>query len=342
MKGKATSFDIAYRAGVSQSTVSRALRNSPLVSEKTREKIQAIAKELNYTVDKNASSLRSQTSTTLALLLFEDPMSDDSLVNPFFLSMLGSITRECGKLGYDLLVSFQELDADWHSVFKDSNKADGLILLGYGDYLDYESKLRELVKHSTPFVRWGAATKSIETCSIGCDNFHGGWQITKHLIDHGRQNFGFVGAVHDGAPEFRARYEGHVEALIKANIEVSPQLQKDAGNTEEDGYKATMALLDQDLPVDAIVVASDLIATGVLKALEERNISVPEDCAVVGFDDVPIARYTKPALTTCRQDSTTAGIMLVDKLVELIKGEPVTNSFMKTKLIVRDSCGAKS
>ena len=129
MKGKATSFDIAYQAGVSQSTVSRALRNSPLVSEATRKKVQQIAKELNYTVDKNASSLRSQTSTTLALLLFEDPTSDDSLVNPFFLSMLGSITKECGRLGYDLLVSFQELNADWNSVFKDSNKADGP---GYG------------------------------------------------------------------------------------------------------------------------------------------------------------------------------------------------------------------
>ncbi|QTH63669.1 LacI family DNA-binding transcriptional regulator [Psychrosphaera ytuae] len=341
MKGKATSFDIAYRAGVSQSTVSRALRNSPLVSEKTREKIQQIAKELNYTVDKNASSLRSQTSTTLALLLFEDPTSDDSLVNPFFLSMLGSITRECGKLGYDLLVSFQELDADWHSVFKDSNKADGLILLGYGDYLDYEAKLRELVKHSTPFVRWGAATKSIDTCSIGCDNFHGGWQITEHLIKHGRKQFGFIGAVHDGAPEFRARYEGHCEALTRAGLEANAQLQKNAVNTEEDGFNATLQLLAENQPLDAIVVASDLIATGVLKALEQKGIKVPEQCAVVGFDDVPIARYTKPALTTCRQDSTAAGVMLVDKLVQLIKGEPVTDAFMKTKLIVRESCGTQ-
>lgn len=341
MKGKATSFDIAYRAGVSQSTVSRALRNSPLVSEKTREKIQQIAKELNYTVDKNASSLRSQTSTTLALLLFEDPTSDDSLVNPFFLSMLGSITRECGKLGYDLLVSFQELDADWHSVFKDSNKADGLILLGYGDYLDYETKLRELVKHNTPFVRWGAATKSIDTCSIGCDNFHGGWQITEHLIKHGRKHFGFIGAVHDGAPEFRARYEGHCEALTRAGLEANAQLQKNAVNTEEDGFNATLQLLAENQPLDAIVVASDLIATGVLKALEQKDIKVPEQCAVVGFDDVPIARYTKPALTTCRQDSTAAGVMLVDKLVQLIKGEPVTDAFMKTKLIVRESCGTQ-
>ncbi len=341
MKGKATSFDIAYEAGVSQSTVSRALRNSPLVSEKTKSRIKAIAKELNYTVDKNASSLRSQTSTTLALLLFEDPTSDDSLVNPFFLSMLGSITRECGLLGYDLLVSFQELDADWHSVFKDSNKADGLILLGYGNYLDYESKLRELVNHGTHFVRWGAETKSIETCSIGCDNFHGGFQITEHLIKLGRKNLAFVGLVDDGAPEFMARYQGFCKALTKNGLSTNSALQEDAVNTEEAGFEATLKLLDSGKPLDAIVVASDLMATGVLNALENKGLKVPQDIAIVGFDDIPVARYTKPALTTCRQDSAAAGVLLVDKLVELIKGNEASSSFMKTKLIVRDSCGAK-
>ena len=107
MKGKATSFDIAHYAGVSQSTVSRALRNSPLVNEETRKRVHDIAKKLNYKVDKNASNLRTQQSSTLALLLFEDPTSDESQINPFFLSMLGSITRACAKEGYDLLVSFQ-------------------------------------------------------------------------------------------------------------------------------------------------------------------------------------------------------------------------------------------
>ena len=340
MKGKATSFDIAYKAGVSQSTVSRALRHSPLVSEATRKKIQEIAKELNYTVDKNASSLRSQTSTTLALLLFEDPTSDDSLINPFFLSMLGSITRECAKLGYDLLVSFQELNADWHSVFKDSNKADGLILLGYGDYTDYESKLKELVDNGTPFVRWGAATESVETTSIGCDNFHGGHQATEHLIKQGRQNFGFVGTCNDSAPEFMARFQGYCQALKEANLVQRHQMQADAVNTAEEGAEATFKLLDTDLPLDAIVVASDLLATGVISALQSRGFKVPQDVAIVGFDDIPLARYTSPALTTCRQDSTAAGQQLVDKLVELIRGEPVSNSFMKTKLIVRQSCGA--
>ena len=153
MKGKPTSFDIAYRAGVSQSTVSRALRGSPLVSPETRRRIQAIAKEINYKVDKNASNLRRQHSVTLALLLFEDPTTDDSLINPFFLSMLGSITRACAHHGYDLLVSFQQLSDDWHADYQDSHKADGLILLGYGDYLEAKPKLQKLVEQGTRRAR---------------------------------------------------------------------------------------------------------------------------------------------------------------------------------------------
>lgn len=337
MKGKATSFDIAYRAGVSQSTVSRALRNSPLVSEETRNKIQQIAKELNYTVDKNASSLRSQTSTTLALLLFEDATADDSLVNPFFLSMLGSITRECTSLGYDLLVSFQELTADWHSVFKDSNKADGLILLGYGDYTNYEAKLLELIEHGTPFVRWGAASDSVDTTSIGCDNIHGGKIITEHLIQQECKNFAFIGDAGDGAPEFRDRYVGHCRALTSAGLTVNSERQINATNTELDGYNATLTLLKNNPDVDAICAASDVIAIGVLKATKELGIAVPEQIAVVGFDDIPIARYTTPSLTTCRQDANTAGQLLVDKLVKLITGEPVTDTAIKTELIVRES-----
>ena len=146
IKGKPTSLDIAHLAGVSQPTVSRALRGSPSVNRETRERILAIARELNYKVDKNASNLRRQQSGTLALLLFEDPTSDQSHINPFFLPMLGSITRACARHGQDLLISFQQLSDDWHADYDDSHKADGLILLGYGDYLAYQGKLRTLVE----------------------------------------------------------------------------------------------------------------------------------------------------------------------------------------------------
>lgn len=99
-----------------------------MVNEDTRQRILRIARELNYKVDKNASSLRLRNAGTLALLFFEDPTADDSLINPFFHSMLGSITRACALQGYDLLVSFQQLSKDWQADYEDSNKADGIIL----------------------------------------------------------------------------------------------------------------------------------------------------------------------------------------------------------------------
>jgi len=339
VKQKNTSFDIAYRAGVSQSTVSRALRNSPLVNEETRLRIQAIAKELNYKVDKNASSLRTQQSGTIALLLFEDPTNDDSLINPFFLSMLGSITRATAKKGYDLLVSFQQMSNDWHADYEDTRKADGIILLGYGDYTDYEEKLVKLIEQETHFVRWGADVENLPVISVGCDNFHGGYQLTQHVINNGKKHFAFLGGVSSGSPEFRDRYLGHCQALKEANLEVDAARQINAISTEEAGYKAIQTLLDKNVQFDAICAASDLIAVGAMKALQEKGINVPNDVAVVGFDDIPIANFTYPPLTTAKQNTVLAGEVLVDKLLQLISGEECTTELMPTSLVIRQSCG---
>jgi DNA-binding LacI/PurR family transcriptional regulator len=143
---KPTSFDIAFRAGGSQPTVSRALRNSPRVNKDTRERVQAIAKKLNYKVDINAQKLRSKESKTLALLFSEDPGSSDTAISPFFLSMLGNITRTSSKRGYDLLICFQHYSDNWGADCEDTHKADGIIFLDYGDYLSYIKKIAQLEK----------------------------------------------------------------------------------------------------------------------------------------------------------------------------------------------------
>ncbi len=339
MKEKATSFDIAHQAGVSQSTVSRALRDSPLVNKETREKVQAIARELNYKVDKNASNLRRQHSKTLALLLFEDPTSDNSLINPFFLSMLGSITRASAKAGYDLLISFQNLSDDWHAEYEDSNKADGIILLGYGDYTEYRTKLSQLEAQNTHFVRWGALDDEHPGVSIGCDNFQGGFDVTQHLLGLGRREFAFIGGADTRAPEFFARYQGYHKALTLAEVAQSA-VQQDAISTEDSGYSATLQLLEQHPHIDAIVCASDLIAIGVLRALRDSNIPIPQQIAVVGFDNVPVAGFATPALTTVKQDTILAGEILVDSLLKLIEGEKVEHYLMPVDLVIRQSSGA--
>lgn len=341
MKGKATSFDIAYHAGVSQSTVSRALAGSPLVSAETRRKILEVAKQLNYTVDKNASNLRRQHSVTLALLLFEDPTSDDSLINPFFLSMLGSITRACARQGFDLLVSFQQLSDDWHADYYDSHKADGLILLGYGDYLVARHKLQKLVDQRTCFVRWGAVVEGQPGTSVGCDNLQGGRAVTQHLLRLGRQRIAFVGHASPHRPEFHDRYLGYCEALRGAGIEPDPRLQVDAiDSTERIGSRAMRELRSRGVVFDAIFAASDLLAIGTMHALDASGVRVPDEVAVVGFDDIPMASYVNPPLTTVHQDTKLAGELLVERLVQQVRGEVAQSAMLPAQLVIRRSCGA--
>ncbi len=338
-KTKATSMDIAHRAGVSQATVSRVLRGSPLVNAETRKRVEEAVRELNYKVDRHASSLRTQRSGTLALLLFEDPTPDDSHINPFFLSMLGSITRACARHGHDLLVSFQQLSDDWHADYEDSMKADGLILLGYGDYLAYESKLAHLVAQGTHFVRWGAVLQGQPGISIGCDNAEGGALAGRHLVERGRKKIAFLGDASTHYPEFFARYCGCDAALREAGLRINPALQVDAASTEQAGYEAARTLLERKLPFDAIFAASDLIAIGAMHALKEAGLRVPEDVAVVGFDGTPMARFSNPPLTTVVQDTSKAGELLVDTLLQLVRDQPAQSITMAPTLQVRASSG---
>jgi len=339
MGRRPTSFDIAQLAGVSQPTVSRALRGSPAVNEQTRLRIEAIAQQLNYAVDKNASSLRRQQSNTLALLFFEDPAPGDSMINPFFLAMLGSITRTTARAGYDLLISFQQLSGDWHTDYQDSHKADGIILLGYGDYDLYRARLAHLVEQGTHFVRWGSLLGDGLGLTLGSDNHGGGLAATRHLIGRGRRTIGFLGTNSSQAPEFRDRWRGYAEALDEAGIGADPLLQRNAVSAEAAGQAAMRSLLAQRPDIDAVFAASDLIAIGAMRALVEAGRTIPGDVAVIGFDDIPAASLTAPPLTTVMQDVRGAGEALVDALLRQIRGERITGYALPTQLIVRASVG---
>lgn len=337
IRGKATSLDIAHLAGVSQPTVSRALRGSPVVSEETRRRILAIAEQLHYKVDKNASNLRTQLSGTLALLFFEDPAPDDSAINPFFLSMLGSITRACALHGYDLLISFQQLSEDWHTDYADSKKADGLILLGYGDYLQARTRLERLQQQGTRFVRWGAVLPGQPGVSLGCDNAQGGRDLTTHLLQLGRRRIAFLGHATAHYPEFQERHRGYAEALAAHGLQADPDLQVDAETSEQAGHEAATRLLARGVAFDAVFAASDLIAIGAMQALAEHGLRIPEDVAVGGFDDIPLARFVNPGLTTVQQDTRQAGMLLVEALLQQVHGHMVDSQTMPVRLVVRES-----
>ncbi|MHA6334144.1 LacI family DNA-binding transcriptional regulator [Qipengyuania sp. CAU 1752] len=335
--GKPTSFDIAYRAGVSQPTVSRALRGDKSVSEATRLKIEAIARELNYTVDKNASSLRSQRSNTVALLFFEDPTSDESMINPFFLAMLGSITRAAAARGLDLLISFQQMEDNWHTQYQDSHRADGLILLGYGDYTLYEERLRQLDRQGTHFVRWGSARKDNVGATIGSDNFGAGQLAGEHLLAVGCRKVAFLGQADEHYPEFAERHAGLCAALEAVGVRPDPALQANALTGEEEGYSAMRSLIDAGLSFDGVFAASDLIAMGAMRALAEAGRSVPGDVAVVGFDNIPASALTSPPLTTVMQDVRGAGEALIAALTEQIEGKDAQSRTLPATLVERGS-----
>ena len=332
-----TSFDIAYRAGVSQSTVSRALRGDPNVSEDTRRRIESIARELKYKVDKNASNLRSQHSNTIAVLFFEDPSPDPSLINPFFLAMIGSITRACARRSYDLLISFQKFAQDWNEDYEDSGKADGLILLGYGDFLTYRDRLQKLAEQGTRFVRWGEVQTAQQGVSIGSDNYQGGRDAADHLIGLGRRRIAFLGDGSSHYPEFAERYRGYRDRLASAGLETCEALQVNAISSELSGVEAARELIERHERFDAIVAASDLIAIGALHAVREAGLDVPSDVSIVGYDDLPAASLVNPPLTTVAQDTWLAGEKLVDTLLRLVHGEPAESLVLPTKLIVRRS-----
>jgi DNA-binding LacI/PurR family transcriptional regulator len=337
---KPTSLDVAQLAHVSQATVSRALRGSPLVKPETRARVQEIAHQLHYRTDRTAAGLRTRRSRTLALLLFEE-LPDEAQINPFFLSMIGHIAHTAARREFDLLVSFQQLSEDWHTDYEVSHRADGLILLGYGDYMSYTERLRHLAETDARFVIWGPVVENQPGHYVCCDNALGARLATEHLVRLGRRSIAFAGGASEHCPEFKLRYEGYAQALRQAGLEPHPRLQVEAQSLEADGYRAGLELIESGIAFDAVFSASDLIAMGVILALQERGRKVPRDVAVVGFDDIPAAAHFNPPLTSVLQDTRVAGELLVENLIRLIDGSPIETQLIAPRLVVRSSCGAR-
>jgi DNA-binding LacI/PurR family transcriptional regulator len=331
-----TSFDIAALAGVSQPTVSRALSGNPAVSEETRRRVLEAAEQLHYTVDKNASGLRRQRAKTLALLFFEEG-PDTAVLNPFYLSLVGPMVRRCAAQGYDLLISIQQLSSDWHVDYEDSRKADGIILLGYGDYLEYRPKLEQLVARGAHFVRWGTGGDGQLGMTVSSDNERGGFEATTHMLQQGRRRIAFIGTAGPRFPEVQERWRGYARALHAAGIEPDPGLQADSAPDEADGRAAAESLLARGADFDAIFAASDVAAIGAVHALQQAGLVVPADVAVVGFDDIPAACLASPPLTTVTQDARAAAEALVDALIEAIETGATADRVLPVRLTVRGS-----
>ncbi|WP_420429745.1 LacI family DNA-binding transcriptional regulator [Kordiimonas sp.] len=331
-----TMADIAHLAGVSEATVSRALKNSELINKETRARIQSIAREHNYKVNTAARNFRTQKTHTLAVVLLVDKEWGHEVSDAFLMVLLGSIADEAAHHGYDLLLSTNPHDIDdLADYYIDSKRADGLIIIGQGRN---DPRLDRLAASGTPFIVWGAEMPEHEYMTVGSDNRTGGYEATSLLIRNGRKRIAFMGDARH--PEMEHRLDGYCDALRAAGIPFDADLVIPTDFSRSDGYmKTDHIILDPTFKCDAIFAVSDNIVLGVVKRLSEARVAVPDDIAIVGFDDNPLAVFATPGITTVRQDIRLGGKLLVRNLLDIIGGKAVEHTAMPIELVVRQSCG---
>lgn len=333
-----TMSDIARLAGVSESTVSRALSGSSLVAESTRKRILEIASATRFVVNEQARSLALGRLQVVEVIFTIEHGTLQQVSDPFFVDMLARLIDEFSEHGYDVLVSHSTpWDPRTPGCAYVRGRASGLIIIGQGHH---RGAIRDFARAYDRVVTWGAVEDADEHCVIGSNNEGGGRQATRHLLGLGRRSIAFLGD--RDLPEIRQRFRGYREALSEAGLEVDPQLVIKVPFDIEQARVAARSLPALYPAFDAVFAASDMIALGAISTLREHGLRVPEDVAVVGFDDIPAAAHLYPGLTTIRQDIPRAGKLLVQRLLRLLEGGDAPSEHLDTRLIIRDTCGAEA
>ena len=328
-----TIADIARLAGVSKSTVSRALNDSPLIGEETKARIRSIARQHNFQLNAPARRLSLQESRTIAFVTHAYH-KEFSVADLFGLEIMGGISNGLAKQGYDMLVIHVDpQDTKWAHQYFDTGRVDGFILMT-SSRKPYH--LKALLEIGAPFITWGVPQPSQKYCSVTGDNFNGGKLATEHLISLGRRRIGFIGGP-DYEMEVQHRLNGYKTALQAAShVEESALIVfGDFSNTS--GAEAMRRLLKNSPDLDAVFVNSDLMAIAAMDVIRENGRRVPEDIAVVGYDDLSIAEHSHPPLTTIRQNIPLAGKLLAQNLIQYLGTGMVTNVSIPVELIIRES-----
>jgi DNA-binding LacI/PurR family transcriptional regulator len=332
-KRSPTIADVARRAGVSIATVSRVLNGTTPVVPETADRIRAAIEQLHYVPRAAARVLASRCTHTLGLLLPE-------IGREFFLPLLRGIEREARRAGYDLLIQTTELpDAARASIGGlGEHNTDGLIIFT-GSVEDAE--LSRLSQNGFPVVLLHQSSPpGANIPVITIENKSGAERLIDHLIEaHGCQRIAFLRGP-EGNEDSEWRERGYQQALEKHGIRFDPALVASGGYEEELAQIAVQQWLIDGVDLDAIFAGDDDAATGVLAALRSAGKRVPEDVAVVGFDDQTICRYLTPPLTTVRSPLEQVGQKAVIQLVKAIRGQPIDSvTLLKTELVIRKSCG---
>ena len=322
---RTTMADLAKLAGVAKITVSRALAGSPAVRPEVRRRIEELAAEHGYRINSSAQNLRRQRTDSIAAVIEMDPSSERPMFEPLVLIMVGAMLQEATLAGYRLVLTIRS-----QVERRASLDVDGIVLLGQGAN---DASTQNLRKLGIPMVVWGAPEPGLDDdiAFLGSDNRAGGALIASHLLATGRSRVLFVGDT--AHPEVRIRMEGLEAGLNDAGarmMQVPSEFNRDAARA------AMLRALEFGVPFDAVVAMSDEMALGVIGALRDRGLRVPEDVCVIGFDDTLV----DADLTTVRQDFARAGREVVQILLKLIAAEPVpTVTLLPVELVVRGSTG---
>jgi DNA-binding LacI/PurR family transcriptional regulator len=323
--------DIARLAGVSTSTVSRALADSPLIPAPLRAQIADIARTHGYVANQAARSLRLRKTHTVGLVIPLGHEGSQLISDPFFLEMIGRLADEITRRNFEILLTkVGRPKPGWLDRIIQAHRSDGLIVIGQSHQHQALNKAAETYR---PLVVWGGRLPDQVYCSVGCDNVAGGRMAVEHLIRQGRRRVAFLGD--PATPEVSLRRQGYLSALADAGLDSPPELTAPAQFTVDTAYSGARALIDSGAKFDAIFAASDLIAVTAIQALAAAGRRTPEDVSVVGFDDISLARHSAPPLTTIRQPLELGARHLVDLLFRRIAGENTAPVILPPELVVR-------
>lgn len=328
--------DIAREAKVSHSTVSRALSNSPLVSVETRARIQGMARDMGYSPDAQARSLVKGRTQTIGVVV-------TTISDPFVAEVVQGIESTAHGLGYSVILASSNNESERELDAVDmlrSKRVDGLIVTSSRVGAVY---LRHLERIGVPIVLVNnhREEQGSYIFSISVDNQHGGCLATQHLIELGHRRIAFVGGSSDHSPSV-GRHKGYREALQAHGLAHDPALVVPGNGRSDGGERALLRLLNLEDRPSAVFCYNDMTAIGLLRAAREESLEVPQDLAVVGFDDIPFASYVVPPLTTIAQPKVEMGQRAMKMVLDLIQASAsgsgqVSNIVVRGQLIVRAS-----
>jgi DNA-binding LacI/PurR family transcriptional regulator len=337
---RATSFDVAREAGVSRTTVSFVLNNvtSISISETTRQRVFAAAEKLNYHPDASGRKLVTGKSSTIGLVLRQS--FDQIFSDAFLLQAMLGIDHAASQYGFNLLL--KPLDPNHHNGYDQlvsENHVDGIILSGPRQD---DSEITKRFKDGFPIVLMGQLEGS-EIPFVDINAYEGAADATRHLIELGHRRIGMITNASMQYTSARQRRQGFVYALKKANLSFDESLFQEGDYTPASGFSAMNKLLENKEIPTAVFVASDVVATGAIQAIKNHHLSIPQDISVIGFDDIPMAAYFDPPLTTIRLPAYEIGREAGEKLIQIIRKQDSQpyQELLNTKLIIRESTGQR-